>query len=145
MTTPPNPADTAAAEAVADVDMALVERCESSGEYLAGLIAAGTLDSVGRPDKLPELTFPDANPWDVRAVWDAALAVGYRAGKLAARPETEGLDKLRAALYEAGYQGMGRLAARSATVHQPRVTRTVLPDHGNTPAETLPVRGESHP
>jgi hypothetical protein len=144
---PPNPADVAAdalaaGAAVEDVDLVLTERCESSGQYLAGLLAAGTLDSVGRPGKLPELMFSGMNPWDVRTVWDAALAVGYRAGKLAGRPDwtTEGFDRLRAALYEAGYQGMARLADRTATVHEPSVGRSGHPEHGETAVEDQPVR-----
>lgn len=146
MTTTHNPApaaDSADAETAAIVDEVLTERCESSAQYLAGLIAKGTLDSVSRPGKLPELMFPDINPWDVRTVWDAALAVGYAAGKAAARPEwtAEGLDRLRAALSDAGYQGMARLTARTATVHQPRAQH---PDHADTVAETPAARPGGH-
>ncbi|MFE4915903.1 hypothetical protein ACFRCX_30840 [Streptomyces sp. NPDC056652] len=131
----------------ADGDVLLAGRCETSGEYLAGVIAAGMLDHVGRPDRLPELLWPDADPAVVRAVWEAGLATGYRAGKLAAHPEWtgDGLNRLRAALYEAGYRGMGRLAARSAAVHQTHPARTVPnavghPADSETPGDRAAVR-----
>lgn len=144
MTTTPDPATVVAlADAVADVDLVMTERCENLGEYLGGVIAAGTLDSVGRPDKLPELMFPDVDPEVVRRIWKAALPVGYRAGKLAGRPDwtAEGLGKLRAALADAGYWGMARLVSRSVTVHQPR---GLHPEHGDTVAETQPAREGGH-
>lgn len=125
MTTPaPAPAsgtDTAAAATV-HVDQVLAERCQSGGDYLAGLIAHGLLDTAATPRKLPEALFPDADPAVVRAVWDAALAVGYRAGQLSLRPAwaaTE-LHRTRDALNAAGYTAMARLAARSGTLHPPR-------------------------
>ncbi|MFD5899069.1 hypothetical protein [Streptomyces sp. NPDC060366] len=105
----------------ADVDQALTERCTTSGEVIAGHIAAGMLDVVSRPAKLPELTFPDDDPDTVRRVWELAVAVGYRAGKHAVRPDwtAEGIARLKAALYEAGYRGMGRLAVRTANTTAP--------------------------
>ena len=121
MTTLPTPAsvttdDTAAA------DRSLADRCQTSGDYLAGLLAKGMLDAVSRPGKLPELTFPDGDPVLVRAVWEAALAVGYRAGKEAARPTwtPDALRRLRAELDAAGFVAMGRMAGRSASLHPPR-------------------------
>lgn len=107
--------------APADVDQDLTERCVTSGEVIAGHIARGMLDVVSRPAKLPELLFPDDDPETVRRVWDQALAVGYRAGKHAARPDwtAEGIARLKAALYEAGYRGMGRLAVRTANTTTP--------------------------
>jgi hypothetical protein len=116
-TTPPAPApDTAVA------DQALADRCQTSGDYLAGLLAKGMLDAVSRPGKLPELVFPDGDPALVRAVWEAALAVGYRAGKEAARPTwtPDALRRLRDELDTAGFVAMGRMAGRSASLHPPR-------------------------
>lgn len=116
-----------ACPSAAVVDQALTERCTTSGEVIAGHIAAGMLDAVSRPAKLPELLFPDDDPETVRRVWELAVAVGYRAGKHAARPDwtAEGLDRLKAALYEAGYQGMARLAVRTAnTSVQPEPVHT---------------------
>ncbi|MEV6165783.1 hypothetical protein AB0L71_28490 [Streptomyces sp. NPDC052052] len=126
MTTTPDtrpPATNPAVDAAeAAADLALTARCQSSGDYLAGIVAKGMLDAVGAPKKLPELLFPDIDPDVVRRIWDAALPVGYRAGKLAARPRwtPEALDRLRAELQDAGYTAMAGLAARSRTVHPPR-------------------------
>ncbi|MFF2411830.1 hypothetical protein [Streptomyces sp. NPDC058092] len=132
MTTPRTPApaapvtDLTAGHAIADdqvlADQVLADRCQTSGDYLAGLLAAGTLEAAGTPRKLPELLFPDHDPAMVRAVWEAALAVGYRAGKLAGQPRwtPDALDRLRTALNDAGYAAMGSKAARSAAIHSLR-------------------------
>ncbi|MFB7313019.1 hypothetical protein [Streptomyces sp. NPDC056192] len=121
MTTLPTPApvtpdDTAAA------DQVLAERCQTSGDYLAGLLAAGTLEAAGAPRKLPEVLFADYDPSVVREIWDAALAVGYRAGKLAGQPRwtPDALNRLRAAMQDAGYNAMAAKAGRSASIHPPR-------------------------
>lgn len=127
MTTQPAPAaptpDRQPDHTPAAVDPQLAELATSSGEYLAGLIADGMLDVAGQPAKLPELLFPHLPPEQVREVWETALAVGYRAGRLASRPRfnhTE-LTRLQQTLAEAGYQAMARLAARTAATipHQP--------------------------
>lgn len=116
MTTTPQPP-----APIPGIDEQLAGRCEDSGEHLAGLIAKGMLDTVGRPDKLPELLWPDVDPDIVRTIWELALAVGYRAGKTAGQPrwDTDGFNRLRAALIEAGYESMGRLATRTANLHRP--------------------------
>ncbi|MEU6016938.1 hypothetical protein ABZ826_23675 [Streptomyces sp. NPDC047515] len=123
-TTPDTTPETAVAtaEPSAPADQILAERCQSSGEYLAGLLAAAMLDTAGTPKKLPELLFPDVDPWVVRQIWDAALPVGFRAGKLAAQPSwtPEALDRLRAQLQDAGYEAMAGKAARSRSIHPPR-------------------------
>ncbi|WP_399554188.1 hypothetical protein OG582_40385 (plasmid) [Streptomyces anulatus] len=124
MTTPSTTPPPAAADAPspAHVDRALADRCKSSGDYLAGVIAAGHLEAVGTVRKLPTDLFPDWPADMVQAVWDAALPVGFQAGKLSVRPTwtRDALDRLRAALDEAGYTAMGGLVARSATVHPAR-------------------------
>ncbi len=123
------------------VDQVLADRCQSSGDYLAGLIAHGMLEAASRPGKLPELLFPDGNPALVRAVWEAALAVGYQAGKLSARPTwtPDALYRLRAALDTAGYVAMGRMAARSASVQPP-----LRPADTEVPVVGPAVRGGGH-
>ncbi|WP_331731607.1 hypothetical protein OG298_45400 (plasmid) [Streptomyces sp. NBC_01005] len=123
-------------------DQALADRCQSSGDYLAGLLAAGTLEAAGAPRKLPELLFPDYDPDIVRAVWEAALPVGYQAGKLAGQPKwtPDALDRLRAALNDAGYTAMGNLAARSAAIHPPR-----HPADQELDAAARAVRDGGHP
>ncbi|MFJ6238928.1 hypothetical protein ACIQH0_33155 [Streptomyces griseus] len=124
MTTPSTtpPPETADAPSPAPVDQALADRCQTSGDYLAGLLAAGHLEAASTVRKLPTAMFPDWPADMVQAVWDAALPVGFQAGKLSARPTwtRDALDRLRAALDDAGYTAMGRLTARSATVHPPR-------------------------
>ncbi|MFD3516305.1 hypothetical protein [Streptomyces sp. NPDC058657] len=114
---------------IADTDSVLAERCGSAGEYLAGLLAAAQLDTVARPNQLPEDLFSHLDPWDVRQVWDRALAVGYRAGKMASNPQwtTEGLDRMRRALADAGYGQMATQAARSHRTTTPR-THPADPD-----------------
>lgn len=130
-------------DATAVIDQLLAERCQTSGDYLAGLITKGMLDAVSRPAKLPELMFPDSDPAVVRAVWEAALAVGYRAGKEAARPTwtPDALQRLRAELDAAGYVTMGRTAGRSASLHPSR-----HPADHEVPTQAGPmVRGGGHP
>ncbi|GGU61977.1 hypothetical protein [Streptomyces lavendofoliae] len=127
MTTPPP-----ASPDVTDIDQALADRAQSSGDYLAGVIAAAMLDTVGQPAKLPELLWPDEEATLIRAVWEAGLTVGYRAAKLTVQPQwtAEGLGRLRAALSEAGYTAMGRLVQRSAALHQ--TVETPVCRTGNT-------------
>ncbi|MFB7738251.1 hypothetical protein ACFC08_28460 [Streptomyces sp. NPDC056112] len=99
-----------------DADQPLADVATSSGEYLAGLIAAGALDAVGQPAKLPELLFPHIPAEHVREVWEAALPVGYRAGRRAGRPRFNRADlsRLQQTLEDAGYKAMAGLAARTA-------------------------------
>jgi hypothetical protein len=78
----------------------------------------------------------------VEAVWHAALSVGYRAGQMSVRPRwtPDALNRLRAALTDAGYEAMGNLAARSASIHPPRHPADDEPvDH------TAGVRDGGHP
>jgi hypothetical protein len=110
----------------ATVDQALAARATSHGEYLAGLIAHAELDTVGQPDKLPALLFPDLDPDTVDRVWKQALVVGYRLGRIVERPQwdADGLRRLRAELAAAGYRQMASQAARSAAVVHPADTST---------------------
>ncbi|MFF6903481.1 hypothetical protein [Streptomyces hydrogenans] len=125
MTTHP---DTPTADAaVAAVDRTLADRAASSAEFLAGILAAAMLDTEGQPTKLPSLLFPDVDPDVVQQVWDKALVVGYRMGRISARPQWDaaGLRRLRAALADAGYEAMAGQADRSlATLQHPADTAT---------------------
>ncbi|MFF7631512.1 hypothetical protein [Streptomyces cyaneofuscatus] len=134
--TPPRPD----APSPAAADQALADRCQSSGDYIAGLLAAGHLEAAGTVRKMPAALFPDWDPVMVQAVWDAALPVGFQAGKLSARPTwtPDALNRLQAALDEAGFQAMGRLAARSAALHPPR-------HPADTDTDTTVVRDGGHP
>lgn len=120
---------TPAPAAPAAVDHALVHRARTSADTLTGLIAAGMLHTAARPDRLPELLFPDIPPEHVRAVWDTALAVGYHAGQNAAQPRwtTENLDRARAALHDAGYLALGDAVEAAAYAAPSR--RAPAPEH----------------
>ncbi|MFJ7990298.1 hypothetical protein [Streptomyces sp. NPDC096351] len=113
MTTHPDP--TAAA-----VDQALADRAATSGEYLAGILAAAMLDAVGQPEKLPALLCPDLDPEVVERVWNLAIPVGFRMGRLVecAQRDVPAIRRYQAALADAGYRAMAAQTARSiATVH----------------------------
>ncbi|MFF6844685.1 hypothetical protein ACFY8X_38845 [Streptomyces tanashiensis] len=123
MTTHPN-------TPTAAVDQALAARAASSGEYLAGILAAAMLDAVGQPDKLPALLCPDLDPDVVERVWNLVLPVGFRMGRLVGNMQWDaaGIRRLRAELDDAGYKAMATRTSRSlATVH-PADTETVR-DH----------------
>ncbi|MGW1814181.1 hypothetical protein ACWCQM_11545 [Streptomyces sp. NPDC002125] len=136
------PAAPAAAPDISTVDQALANRCQTSGDYLAGILAAGHLEAAGTVRKLPADLFPDWDPVMVQAVWDAALPVGFQAGKLSVRPTwtPEALHRLRTELAAAGYVAMGKLAGRSASIHPPR-----HPADTEAPAVGSQVRDGGHP
>ncbi|MET9053338.1 hypothetical protein ABZW50_19550 [Streptomyces bacillaris] len=117
----------------AAVDQVLAARCQSSGDYIAGLLAAAHLEAAGTVRKLPTALFPDWDPVMVQAVWDAALPVGFQAGKLSARPTwtPDALNRLREALDEAGFRAMGGLVARSASLHPADDEDTTVRDGGH--------------
>jgi hypothetical protein len=96
-------------------DAVLTGRAMSSAEFLAGLIAAAELDTVGSPRKLPTDLFPDLDPVAVQRVWERALVVGVRAGRLMGAPRfhRDQLARLRGELMEAGHVAMGGLVGRS--------------------------------
>ncbi|MEZ7005634.1 hypothetical protein [Streptomyces sp. AD55] len=96
-------------------DAVLTGRAMSSGEFLAGLIAHGQLETVGRPDRLARDLWPDADPVLVQEVWDRALAVGLHAGRRSVSPGLfrDELARVAGALSEAGFHAMGGSVARS--------------------------------
>lgn len=103
------------------VDEHLAGVCEDHGQYLAGLIAAGMLEHAGVPAKLPELLCPDDDPEVVRRIWQAALPIGVNLGRYLYQPRStrEGFNRLRAALADASYKSMARLAHRTANTTAP--------------------------
>ena len=116
------------------VDVLLGERARSSGEFLAGLIAAGELATVGTPRLLPGDLFPDGDPGLVRVVWDRALAVGLHAGRVSGAPRfhRDELARLQEELHAAGFRVMGGMVGRShALVAHASVERV---EHGPAPA-----------
>lgn len=136
-TTPDSPAvrvDSAVVEVV-QADAVLCGRAMSSGAFLAGLIADGQLETVGRPDKLPADLFPDEDPAVVQAIWDRALAVGLYAGRLSGAPRLyrDQMDRIAAQFAEAGFHAMGGLVAGSR-----RLVASEVPVH---PADDEDGRG----
>jgi hypothetical protein len=130
-----NTAPAAEPTPTAAVDAQLANRCADSGQWLAGLIAAGMLDTVVRPAQLATDLFPHLSEADVMAVWNRALAVGYRAGRLAQAPRfnRDTLARLHAQLAEVGHNAMAGLVAQTTSAMPP------APEH---PADTETVRGE---
>ncbi|MGW5003208.1 hypothetical protein ACWEP8_36770 [Streptomyces hydrogenans] len=116
MTTHP---DTTTPTATA-VDQVLAARAASSAEFLAGILAAAQLDAAGQPSKLPADLFPGTDPAVVQEIWNVAIVVGYRMGRISARPQWDaaGLRRLRAALTEAGYDAMAGQVDRSLSTLQ---------------------------
>jgi hypothetical protein len=112
-----------AAFAVSRTDLVLGGRAVISSEYLSGLILAAELDTAGAPRKLPADLFPGVDPVVVQEVWDRALVVGVRCGRLMGAPRLhrDVLARLRGELLEAGHVAMagmvGRAAATAFAVH----------------------------
>ncbi|MFJ8677188.1 hypothetical protein [Streptomyces sp. NPDC093589] len=108
MTTTPQLPATPDTAATAATDEALHTRSLNSAHVIAGILDAGLLHHVGRPDKLPTALFPDVDPGAVQAIWNMALGVGIWAGKAMLRPqwEPEALDRHRDALADVGYTAM---------------------------------------
>jgi len=99
-----------AASGPQDADTQLAALAATSSTVLEGFVAAGMLDVVGQPAKLPTLMWPDADQALVQDIWNRALAVGYRAGRFAGSPrwDAAALNRLRAALTDAGFDAMAR-------------------------------------
>jgi hypothetical protein len=107
----------------------------SSGEFLAGLIADGHLETVGRPDKLAADLFPGEDPIVVQRVWDRALAVGFYAGQLSSTPRLnrDQMARIQQEFVSAGFHAMGGLVGRSR--------RLVAPEQKAHPADGEDARG----
>ncbi|MFJ8727732.1 hypothetical protein [Streptomyces sp. NPDC093269] len=110
----PAGADDEAAFQTMRTDAVLTGRAMSSGEYLAGLIGHGLLETVGRPDKLPADVFAGEDPVLVQRVWDRALAVGFHAGRMSVtRTHPEELERSRVQFEAIGFAAMEGLVSRS--------------------------------
>lgn len=96
-------------------DAVLGGRAMSSAQFLAGLLANGELETVGRPDKLPADLFAEEDPAVVQRVWDRALAVGFHAGRMSSAPRLfrDQMDRVAGAFEEVGYHAMAGLVRRS--------------------------------
>lgn len=114
---PVGPAEAKADQALR-VDMVLAGRHVSTGQYLAGLMAAAELETAGRVDRLPHDLFPDVDPVLVQEVWERACAVAWRAAEryFTARQDPAVLAGLKADLEEAGHAAMAGMVGRSLSV-----------------------------
>ncbi|MBZ6211593.1 hypothetical protein KVH31_34425 [Streptomyces olivaceus] len=110
-------------------DAVLGGRAMSSGEFLAGLIANGELETAGRPEKLARDLWPDVDPVVVQEIWDRALAVGLHAGRRSSSPRMfrDEMARVSAKLSEAGFHAMAGLVGRSR--------RLVAPEGVSHPAD----------
>lgn len=99
-----------------NADPALHARNLRSAHVIAGILDAGLLNHVGRPEKLPTALFPDVDPDAVQAIWNMALGVGIWAGKAMLRPQWEpsALDRAQRSLDEAGHHVMAGSVATAA-------------------------------
>lgn len=97
-------------------DQALADRAAA----VAGYLTAAMLEEAGRPDRLPALLWPDADPELVQQIWEKAAAVCTLAARRLAGPrwDTAGLEKAEEALREAGWHAMAR-RIRAATACAP--------------------------
>ncbi|MGW2739170.1 hypothetical protein ACWC4D_33845 [Streptomyces sp. NPDC001288] len=92
--------------------------------YVAGLLAAAEVDTVGGPEKLPTDLWPEVDPALVLEIWGRAGAVAWRAARFGESPrDAERLQGLQEALTAAGFGAMGGLVGRSQSL----VVRAGLP------------------
>jgi hypothetical protein len=129
MTTTP---EVPAAPSMPAVDAVLAARARVDAEHLAGLIVAGQLDTAGTPDKLPADLFPDDDPEVVARVWQRALVVGIRAGRMSQSPRfrRDQLARLQGELQTAGHFAMAGLVGRSRRVADAPVWHPVDSEEG---------------
>lgn len=104
-----------------EADRVLARRARSAGEYLAGLIADGQLETVGRPALLPQDLFPDVDPEVAERIFRRGLAVGLHAGRVSSAPRLyrDQMARVQGVFEEIGYQAMGRLVGGSRRLVAP--------------------------
>lgn len=109
-------ADPDAGWEMARADLVAAGLATSSAGFLAGLMADGMLDAVGRPEKLPRFLFPGVDPAVVDEIFNLGAAAGFRAGRVHANPgfRRDELEAHRAGLAEVGFRAMAGRVARSA-------------------------------
>lgn len=131
----PGPEVEGETEQTVRADLVFAGRHVSAGQYLAGLMAAGQLETAGRVDRLPRDLFPDADPVLVAEVWERACAVAWRAAEryFTARQDPAVLAGLRAELEGAGHAAMAGMVGRSLAVV--RTARLAHPADGTVERE----------
>lgn len=135
MTTPTFPTTDSAGsdsgrQSVHEADMGGASMATSSGQFIAGLLAYGQLESVGTPRRLVEGLLPEMDPVVRQEVTDRLLAIGYQAGRLSVRPQFHGeeLAKARDLLAQAGFAAMAGQVTRSLNTVAPRSGRGAAVD-----------------
>ncbi|MER6249414.1 hypothetical protein [Streptomyces griseorubiginosus] len=105
----------------ARTDAALAAQAMSAAVFLAGLIANGQLETVGRPDKLPADLFPGDDPEVVERAFQRGMAVGLHAGRVSRDPllYRDQFARVQAELEAVGFAAMGRLVGRSLRLVAP--------------------------
>lgn len=105
---------------VSYADGVLSGQLMGSAVFLAGLLANGLLEAVGRPDKLPQDLFP-SDPEVAQSSFQLGLAVGLHAGKVSASPRLyrDQLDRAQEQLRQIGFEAMGRMVGRSRRLVAP--------------------------
>ena len=108
---------------VARTDAVLSGRNMSAAVFLAGLLDAAELETVGRPDKLPQDLFPHVDPAVVEEIWKRALAVGLHAGRVSASPRLyrDQLSRVQGEFEAIGFQAMARSVGRSLRLVAPEL------------------------
>jgi len=113
-------------------DAVFTGRAMSSAEFLTGLLVNAQLETVGRPDKLPQDLFPGVDPVVVQRIWDRALAVGLHAGRVQAAPRLyrDQMERIAGQYAEVGYLAMGGSVARSRRLVAPESAHPADGDQG---------------
>lgn len=104
-----------AAFEVVRADAVLAGRAMSSGEYLAGVLAAAELHAAGTVRKLPADMWPDVDPMVVQQIVDWACVVTWRAAQYAGSGwlHRDTFEAAQRQLAEAGFHAMAGLVGRS--------------------------------
>lgn len=108
------------AEDVAYADGVLSGQIMSAAVFLAGLLANGLLETVGRPEKLPQDLFPSA-PEVAQDAFQLGVAVGLHAGRVSAAPRLhrDQMARVQGVFEEIGYAAMARSVGRSLRLVAP--------------------------
>ncbi|MGW2520540.1 hypothetical protein ACWC09_26695 [Streptomyces sp. NPDC001617] len=113
--------ETVQEDGVAYADGVLSGQLMSAAVFLAGLLANGLLETVGRPDKLPQDLFPGSDPEVTQASFQLGVAVGLHAGQRSASPRLyrDEMARVQGELEAIGFEAMARLVGRSRRLVAP--------------------------
>lgn len=102
-------------------DAALAGQAMSLGVFLAGLIANAQLQTLGRPDKLPQDLWPHVPPEVAAEIFQRGVAVGLHAGRTSdnAYLFRDQMARTQAEFESIGFMTMARLVRRSRRLVSP--------------------------